>query len=107
MGAAEFADASAEFDIFSMAGTATARRAVLEPFPWFSIVLIAVAALAVISTSAVRVLRISAAESAREQQWHIEHEALLRASADFVRGGGDAVQISAPLPDVHAPTVTP
>ena len=69
-----------------MAATGTSRRAANEPFPWFSLVLIAVAALAVISTSAVRVLRITAAESAREQQWHIAHEALLRASAEIVHG---------------------
>lgn len=59
-----------------------------EPFPWFLIALISLAAAALVATSATRILRFHAVESAREQRWRIEHDAMLRQTAELAAGGG-------------------
>ena len=54
-----------------------------EPFPWFLLVLIALAAIGLVATSAARIIRFHVADTAREQRWQIEHEALLREVAEL------------------------
>ena len=54
------------------------RKGAREPFPWFFLVLIALAAVGLVGTSAARIYRFHLVETAREEQWRAEHEALMR-----------------------------
>jgi hypothetical protein len=62
-----------------MGATAIGRaRVTPEPFPWFLLVLIALGASGLVATSAIHLFRYQTQDTAREQRWRAEHEALLR-----------------------------
>ena len=65
---------------------ATGRtRAAREPIPWFVLVLIGIAAVALVALSAARLLRHDAADQERQRQWRAEHEARMREVAELSR----------------------
>jgi hypothetical protein len=53
-----------------------------EPFPWFVLVLFALLAVGVVTTSAVRMFRFHIEDTAREQRWRLQHDAMLREVAE-------------------------
>ena len=61
-----------------MRADGSGRKGAREPFPWFFLVLIALAAVGLVATSAARIYRFHLVETAREAQWRAEHEALIR-----------------------------
>ena len=65
-------------DVIGMVLAAERQRVTPEPFPWFLLVLIALGATALVATSAVHLFRYQTADTAREQRWRAEHEALVR-----------------------------
>lgn len=62
-----------------MRATAVERaRGAKEPFPWFLLVLIALANIGLVATSAARIFQFHVTDAGREQRWRAEHEALVR-----------------------------
>lgn len=62
-----------------MPGTGAERtRGTKEPFPWFLLVLLALANVGLVATSAARIFQFHVADAGREQRWRAEHEALVR-----------------------------
>ena len=73
------------------------RTRAREPFPWFFLVLIALAAVGLVAISAARIYRFHLVETAREAQWRAEHEALIREALAV------APPPAPPLPPPHGP----
>ena len=65
-------------------------RGAPEPFPWFLLVLIALANVGLVATSAARMFSFHVTETAREQRWRAEHEALLREATALAEASGEA-----------------
>ena len=78
-----------------MGATAIERpRVTPEPFPWFLLVLIALGASALVATSAVHLFRYQTQDTARDERWRAQHEALVREAAALAH----ASQLTQPNP---------
>lgn len=58
-------------------------RGAREPFPWFFLVLIALANVGLVATSAARIFQFHVADTGREQRWRAEHEELMREAVEL------------------------